>query len=362
MINKAQSAYLDMVRGLAAQLVLVHHAASYAWPGPGVADWGGGALGVLIFFLLSGFLITHTIQSRLAGGRFSLTEFTVSRATRIYLPYLPALILVAVLDRFSVRFPVYEHGADFNTPTALANVCMMQDFPLFQILRRLHVPEQAWFFKTFGSGRQFWTVSIEWWIYITAGLLTFMLLRRPSPVLLVLLGLAAIEPVYNLVGGPGDSLTLFWLMGAAASVALARAWTPWGPGCALAWAGLLILAGVRLFFTHGRIYDAVFALILAGLLYVPFWALSAHGSSRAVQRTGLDHLAFHSYSLYLIHGSIVLALVAGWGMAGWRGLLTMVLMSNAAAIPFAYLFERPQARLRRAILGAIGWRRPAEAC
>ena len=53
--NRPQSAYLDGVRGLAAQIVLLHHALSYCLPGSAIAGLGGGPLGVLAFFLLSGF-------------------------------------------------------------------------------------------------------------------------------------------------------------------------------------------------------------------------------------------------------------------------------------------------------------------
>ena len=176
-----------------------------------------------------------------------------------------------MLDHFSQRSAAYEYAADYHWPTAIANLFMLQDYPVFQILRRLHVPEQAWFFKSFGSGRQFWTVSVEWWIYLTAGMATFLVLRRrpPSPAQWLVLGLVAVEPLYNLIGGPGDCLTLAWLIGGAANLGYRRiaadprlaARSGRGP-VALAWCALLVLASARLLFTHGRIYDAVFAALL----------------------------------------------------------------------------------------------------
>ena len=361
-INGAQSKYLDVVRGLAAQLVLLHHAAGYALPASGLGDLGLGALGVLTFFLLSGFLIADNIQSRLSTGSFSLTEFTISRFTRIFLPYVPAILLVAVLDQATVLSPVYEYVADFTWSTAVANLFMFQDYPLFQILRRLHVPDQPWFFKTFGSGRQFWTVSIEWWIYLTAGLGTYLALHRrtPSVAMLLLLGFVAVEPLYNLVGGPGDSLTLTWLMGAAANVAYRRVAAGqvghvqglWWKGI---WCAVAVLAATRLFFTHGRIYDPVFALLFAGLLFLPMAMLLCLHNPGPWRWLGLNRLSFHSYSLYLTHGSIVLFLLARYGQAvmGWRGLALLVVASNLAALPFAVLFEMPHRRVRRMMLRAF---------
>jgi peptidoglycan/LPS O-acetylase OafA/YrhL len=238
-INAAQSGHLDLLRGVAAQMVLVQHALGLCFPDRGYEDYGLGALGVQVFFLLSGFLITHSIVSRARTGSYSLTDFLVSRFARIYTPYIPAILLVALLDWFSSRAPGYPYGADYNLGTGIANLAMLQDFPLFQILRRLHVPEQDWFVKSFGSGRQFWTVSIEWWIYVTVGVAAFLALRRKAGVwLFAVLALACIEPLYNFVGGPGDSLTFTWMLGGLACLALARIE-------AAAWAGGL--RGFRVF-------------------------------------------------------------------------------------------------------------------
>ena len=370
--NQSQSAYLDVLRGAAAQLVLLHHAVGYCLPASGLASLGGGAVGVLTFFLLSGFLITDTIQSRLAARRFSLTEFVVSRFSRIYTPYIPAILLVAVLDRYIHGSPAYLYEADYRWSTALANLFMLQDYPVFQILRRLHVPEQDWFFRTFGSGRQFWTVSVEWWIYLTIGTATALALRRrPSRLLWIVLAIVAVEPAYHLVAGPGDSLTLAWLFGGGASLIHRRvAATGWRGAAPLKqhsvaiWLGLLGLAATRLLFTHGRIYDAVFALLLAGLLFVPILML-ADARPRA-RRFHVSLLSFHSYSLYLTHGTLVLFLLARYGdaMLGWRGLALIVIACNLAAVAFAMAFELPHRRIRRAILHTLNhvtmpWHRQA---
>ena len=74
---------LDGLRAIAVALVLVGHAGI-----PGVA---GGFIGVDIFFVLSGFLITSLLLDELGrSGRIALSGFWIRRARRL----LPALVLM----------------------------------------------------------------------------------------------------------------------------------------------------------------------------------------------------------------------------------------------------------------------------
>ncbi|WP_170131681.1 acyltransferase family protein [Quadrisphaera granulorum] len=76
---------LDGLRALAVTLVVIHHALH-----PHIF---GGFIGVDIFFVLSGYLITSIIRRQILTGNFKLLTFYWNRSLRLY----PALILVVMI-------------------------------------------------------------------------------------------------------------------------------------------------------------------------------------------------------------------------------------------------------------------------
>ena len=86
---------IDGLRTIAVLPVVLYYA--------GVAGFTGGFVGVDIFFVISGLLITTIIHRELAEGRFSLIRFYERRARRI----LPALFAVIVASLVAGRFTTH---------------------------------------------------------------------------------------------------------------------------------------------------------------------------------------------------------------------------------------------------------------
>ncbi|WP_374651801.1 acyltransferase family protein, partial [Rhizorhabdus sp.] len=82
---------IDGMRAVAVMMVVFHHA-DFAWA-------SGGFIGVDIFFVLSGHVITVLALDAMETGRFSIVDFYERRARRI----MPALIVMCA----SLLAPAY---------------------------------------------------------------------------------------------------------------------------------------------------------------------------------------------------------------------------------------------------------------
>ena len=69
---------------------------------------GAGFVGVDIFFVISGFLITQIIQSEMASGGFSFARFYERRVRRL-LPALYAMVVMIVVPSFYFLLPSERH-------------------------------------------------------------------------------------------------------------------------------------------------------------------------------------------------------------------------------------------------------------
>ncbi len=97
-IEKQSIAYraeIDGLRALAVMPVVLYHFG---------LGFPGGIVGVDVFFVISGFLITGIILKQLEEGQFSLIDFWERRIRRIF-PPLFAVILFSFMAGFYLQFP-----------------------------------------------------------------------------------------------------------------------------------------------------------------------------------------------------------------------------------------------------------------
>ena len=118
---------VDGLRAVAVTLVLYFHAFPNAVP--------GGFIGVDVFFVISGFLITSIIARELELGRFSLVGFYNRRIRRIFPALIVVLCATLMLGWFWMLPSAYAQlGSDTFASTAfLANIALLLQSGYFDV-------------------------------------------------------------------------------------------------------------------------------------------------------------------------------------------------------------------------------------
>ncbi|MBX9604822.1 MAG: acyltransferase [Gammaproteobacteria bacterium] len=94
---------VQCLRGLAALLVLFHHSRLYM---PAAPEWTNfGARGVDVFFVISGFVMAHSLSQRDSRGLAAATDFAVRRLLRVVPLYWVATFLLIRHDLLAGRVP-----------------------------------------------------------------------------------------------------------------------------------------------------------------------------------------------------------------------------------------------------------------
>ena len=96
------SVYLDLCRFIAALVVVFAHLIHF---GIATGDWAkwlpyNGRDAVILFFLLSGYVISYTCEQK----KDTLNKYIIARATRIYSVALPVILLTVMVDLIGLQF------------------------------------------------------------------------------------------------------------------------------------------------------------------------------------------------------------------------------------------------------------------
>ena len=162
-MKREASLYLDMLRFLAAFVVFVQH---FAWRHfSGGLFWQIGPYGaqaVIVFFVLSGYLMGYVTDRPGTTGR----GYALDRAARLYSVVLPALLLTFVLDAIGRHLhPDLYSGGWVNSGEPLVS----------QFLRNGLFVNQIWFTDTHpGTDVPYWSMGYEPWYYLIFGFVLFL--------------------------------------------------------------------------------------------------------------------------------------------------------------------------------------------
>jgi peptidoglycan/LPS O-acetylase OafA/YrhL len=320
-ISPFQSDLLDLSRWLAAFLVVIEHLRSLMFADYGTQNSHGalekifyfftgfGHSAVMVFFVMSGFLVGGKVLDRLAQGKFEWQKYAVDRVSRLYAVYVLALLLGAALDysghRWFNQLGLYDET--FSGRIAVINHNFFQNLtvPIFGVNV---IMCQTILGPVFGSNGPLWSLANEFWYYLAGPLLFALIFQRQIGFRIFgVIGLALI--IWFL---PASILiyALVWLLGAALYFVNGRKFLP-------LWFSLLLFAAS---FCVARMQWLSSPYLPDFLIGIAFALVinSAAGRARRIHGHGWNKTAAgFSYSVYLCHFPFLAFALSVLFQEGW---------------------------------------------
>ena len=346
------SLYLDLIRFTAALAVFLEHLASDPLTYGVLPAWllHGGAPAVIVFFVLSGYVIAHVTGTTETTAR----AYVAARVSRLYSVVPIVLLLTFMFDRIGMTLEPELY--------TIPKVLMKPESWAGYVSSLFFVNEyQVFGFNGIapGTNNPYWSLSFEATYYVAAGLALFAPRRLSIPLALV---------VFMLAGRTIFALFPSWLLGfvvarsavganlsrsSAALVALASA--------AAVFASPLIVAHLphdnfgwqfpwgRKPFDRNLIGDYVVAMAFASHVVAMRRLLDGSaGASRALTAT-IRWLGSLTFPLYCIHfpALCLLTALSPWSNETWPHALLLVAGTFTLAAMLTYATEVLRRTLRR---------------
>lgn len=367
-----------MTRWMAAMLVVINHVRHVLMVDYGEVEaktlfaqglyfiTGLGHEAVVLFFVVSGYLVGGITLKKWQAGRQSFAEYFAARTSRIYTVFVPALIFGGLLDYAGwMRFngaEMYTNSAQYHTNSLNLMIYTELGWQTFfgnlLMLGNNLVP-------ALGSNGPLWSLFYEWWYYVAYICLLGLYFRKDmgtrAMCAAVIFAVVMLMPLHWLI------YMLIWLMGVGAFF-YCESRLPKLPAVA----GLVVFLGAM---SYSRLTqggedtllslwgkDALIGLgyvLLMGALYQAAWLRVPF---KRVQR----ELAEFSFSMYVTHFPALIFIVAalkdvygvpfvaqpGWAQWGYFFALTLGLY--AYAFVFSLMSERRTPRVKAFLVKWFG--------
>ncbi len=332
---------LDWLRFLAAFMVVLKHSKDTSWVSYSMMDEASraniitkiiflltryGFEAVIVFFVLSGYLVGGATFKRLGTGKFDIGDYAADRVSRILLPLIPAILIAAGVE--------YTITHELSWWTVAGNLASLQG---------IAVPSMLY-------SPPLWTLSYEVWFYIVNGAIASIAMRSRNIVLpmCVLSGGLAIFSFLRV-----DYLCIWYIGAIFGWMNIGNKSTSnlvFSIAAFLAFVVITDIAIVKNDTSHfARM--SIFSLSISSLLMVREMA-KFEVVERSIWKIG-TYLSSFSYSLYLIHYPVLFMIQAYFPKNNHMGYaeVSRFFISVAASLISGYLFyaafEKHTPKLRK---------------
>jgi peptidoglycan/LPS O-acetylase OafA/YrhL len=306
-----------------------------------VGGFEGGFVGVDVFFVISGYLISRNILRDLRVGRFSIGDFYVRRVRRIY----PALIFTVVAT--------YLCGALWCAPDMFHDLAKESTHALLSISNIQYWRESQQYFAAKSDELALlhcWSLSLEEQFYLFWPVFIVFAWRRGR--IFQIIAAAAVTSFFlSVIVAKADPLAAFFLMpfrifefGIGALVLFLETRVRLGKIAneSISAAGLAgVIASVLLFKSDLPHLDVAYLLPCMGAA-ATIWANDQTKAAKIITSPVMVGIGAISYSLYLCHWPIIFfaRFIFGDEANSLSGVLTMAVVMIAVATAMYFLIER----------------------
>jgi peptidoglycan/LPS O-acetylase OafA/YrhL len=334
---------IDGLRAIAVAAVIANH----LWSGP----LPGGFLGVDMFFVISGYVITTSLSQHHGSARELFLGFYCRRGKRI----LPALLVCVMVTCLAGALFINPESSEYSgsMKAGIFAIFGLSNIYFFAQSSNYFEPSAAWNLFT-----HTWSLGVEEQFYLVFPLLLWMTgytSRRPNgwsslwatQVVLTLLSLALYVwlNLRSISGAYFIMLPRAWELCTGSMMALACLSGPRLQEAAfelVPWLSLFIIAAALFIPASLQLYGTV--AIVAGTAALIMTLRPGHWLYRALTVRTLVRLGLISYSLYLWHWSVLV--IARWTVGvDWATAPFLLAATMGLATASYVLIERP---LRRA--------------
>lgn len=293
---------INGLRAYAVMLVILYHF--------GFSSVSGGFLGVDVFFVISGYLMTGIILTRLNKQNFSLLGFYAARCRRIIPPLMVLCLILMLVGYFLMPPDEYKKMAEH----AVSSLSFISNVVYFK---------QGGYFET-GSVYKWllhtWSLSVEWQFYLLlplALMFTARFLRQQFAWAMGIAALLSFGLVLAMVATNFHLTSTYYLLPTRAWEMLAGGLVYLAPKSALSGQRAVPLLGIiglmvcALLFDESTAWPGIMTLIpvlLTAMIIHANVQNSIWFNNRIVQ-----HIGKTSYSIYLWHWPLWVF----WHLADW---------------------------------------------
>jgi len=309
---------LDGLRAVSVILVLLFHAR--------IAGFGGGFIGVDVFFAISGYIITRQIAGQLDLGTFSMLKFWKRRVARL----LPAMLCVV--------FATLIAGFFILGPTDLSRLGKSSMFTSVS-LSNFFFWQEAGYFDDASHTKPLlhtWSLAVEEQFYLCwpiAMSLLFLLGKRKSLILGITLA-SLISVIASFILSKEHASAVFFMMpfrifqfGIGAVIALMvlpKLSTTLGNALTIVGVVSVVILGMIVRDTNTPFWlSAIAPVVAAGLIFV---SINSPVSEKILGCRPMTYIGQRAYSIYLVHWPLMVYtfMIKGTHLPLWISVILLI--------------------------------------